>query len=165
MPLSKVVAPAAALAEKGFPVSETLAKILQQEKKNMGKWPATTAIFWKNGEPLQRGDLLVQKDLAQSLRLIGQQGAKAFYEGAIAQKIAAEMAPHAGAITLQDLKSYKVVEREPVRGSYRGHEIVTMPPPSSGGAHLVQILNMMERWPMKDWGHNSANSIHTCPRP
>ena len=160
LPLSKVVAPAVALADKGFPVSETLAKILQQEQKNMGRWPATQAIFWKNGQPLRQGDTLVQKDLAQSLRLIGEQGAKAFYEGAIAQKIAAEMAPHAGAITLADLKNYKVVEREPVRGSYRGYQIVTMPPPSSGGAHLIQILNMMERWPMNQWGANSANSVH-----
>ncbi len=160
LPLSKVVAPAAALADKGFPVSETLAKILQQEQKTMGRWPATQAIFWKNGAPLKRGDALVQKDLAQSLRLIGEQGAKAFYEGAIAQKIAAEMAPHAGALSLQDLKNYKVVEREPVRGSYRGYQIVTMPPPSSGGAHLIQILNMMERWPMNQWGVNSAKSMH-----
>ena len=160
MPLNKVVAPAVELADKGFVVSETLAKVLQQEQKNMGKWPATQAIFWKNGAPLQRGDLLVQKDLAQSLRLIGQQGAKAFYEGEIAQKIAAEMAPHAGALTLADLKNYKVVEREPVSGSYRGYQIVSMPPPSSGGAHLIQILNMMERWPMKEWGVNSARSVH-----
>ena len=160
LPLSKVVAPAVALADKGFPVSETLAKILQQEQKNMGRWPATQAIFWKNGQPLRQGDTLVQKDLAQSLRLIGEQGAKAFYEGAIAQKITAEMAPHADAITLADLKNYKVVEREPVRGSYRGYQIVTMPPPSSGGAHLIQILNMMERWPMNQWGANSANSVH-----
>ncbi len=160
LPLSQVVAPAAALADRGYPVSETLAKILGQEAKNMGKWPATTAIFWKNGAPLKRGDLLVQKDLAQSLRLIGQQGARAFYEGAIAQQIAAEMAPHAGAMTLEDLKNYKVVEREPVRGTYRGYQIVSMPPPSSGGAHLIQILNMMERWPMKEWGANSARSVH-----
>ena len=160
LPLSTLIAPAAKLADKGFPVSETLAQILQQEKKNMGRWPATRAIFWKGGEPLQRGDRLVQKDLAQSLRLIGQQGAKAFYEGAIARKIAAEMAPHAGALSLQDLKGYKVAEREPVRGTYRGYEIVTMPPPSSGGAHLIQMLNMMERWPMNQWGANSAQSVH-----
>lgn len=160
MPLSKVMAPAIALAEKGYPVSVTLAKTLNQEKKNMGQWPATQAIFWKNGAPLQAGERLVQKDLAQSMRLISQQGAKAFYQGAIAQKIAAEMAPHANAITLQDLRDYKVVEREPVRGSYRGYQIVTMPPPSSGGAHLLQILNMMERWPMRQWGTNSAQSVH-----
>ncbi|WP_027013918.1 gamma-glutamyltransferase [Comamonas composti] len=160
LPLSRVIAPAIALADKGYPVSETLAKTLQQEKQSMGRWPATQAIFWKNGEPLKRGDLLVQKDLAQSMRLISEQGAKAFYEGAIAQKIAAEMAPYKGAITLADLKSYKVIERQPVRGSYRGYEVATMPPPSSGGAHLIQILNMMERWPMNQWGVNSAQSVH-----
>ncbi len=160
MPLDKVIAPSIALAEKGFPVSETLAKILRQEQKNMGQWPATTEIFWKDGAPLKRGDLLVQKDLAQSMRLIAQQGAKAFYEGAIAQKIAAEMAPHAGAVTLQDLREYKVAEREPVRGTYRGHEVVTMPPPSSGGTHLVQILNMLEQWPLAQWGQNSAQTLH-----
>ena len=161
LPLGTVVAPAIALAEKGFPVSETLAKILQQEKKTMGQWPATRAIFWRGDAPLQRGDNLVQKDLAQSMRLIGQQGARAFYEGAIAQKIAAEMAPHAGALTLQDLREYRVAERVPTRGSYRGHEIVTMPPPSSGGPHLVQILNMLEPLPLAQWGPNSAQTIHS----
>lgn len=160
MPLARVMAPAIALADKGYPVSVTLAKTLEQEKKQMGRWPATQAVFWKNGAPLQTGERLMQKDLAQSLRLISQQGAKAFYQGAIAQKIAAEMAPHANAITLQDLRDYKVAEREPVRGSYRGYQIVTMPPPSSGGAHLIQILNMMERWPMNQWGANSAQSVH-----
>ncbi|MDR6212315.1 gamma-glutamyltransferase [Paracidovorax wautersii] len=160
MPLSKVIAPAAALADKGFPVSETLAKILQQEKKNMGQWPATRAIFWKNGEPLKAGDALVQKDLAQSMRLIGQQGAKAFYQGAIAQKIAAETKPHAGAVTLADLRDYKVVERVPTTGTYRGYDIVTMPPPSSGGPHLVQILNMLEPLPLAQWGPNSAQTLH-----
>ncbi|MDR3066222.1 MAG: gamma-glutamyltransferase [Comamonas sp.] len=160
MPLARVMAPAIALADRGYPVSVTLAKTLEQKKKHMGRWPATQAVFWKNGAPLQTGDQLVQKDLAQSLRLISQQGAKAFYQGAIAQRIAAEMAPHANAITLQDLRDYQVVEREPIRGSYRGYQIVTMPPPSSGGAHLIQILNMMERWPMNQWGANSAQSVH-----
>lgn len=160
MPLGKVVAPAIALADAGFPVSETLAKILDQEKKNMGQWPATRAIFWKNGAPLKTGDMLVQKDLAQSMRLIGQQGAKVFYEGEIAQKIAAEMAPHANALSLQDLREYKVAERAPTRGTYRGYEIVTMPPPSSGGPHLVQILNMLEPLPLAQWGPNSAQTIH-----
>lgn len=160
MPLDRVIAPAIELAEKGFPVSETLAKVLKQEQKTLAPWPASTAIFWKDGAPLRRGDLLVQKDLAQSLRLIARDGAKAFYEGPIAQKIAAEMAPHAGGITLEDLKSYQVIERVPVRGQYRGYEVVTMPPPSSGGVHLVQMLNMLQRWPLKDWGVNSAQSIH-----
>ena len=160
MPLNKVVAPAILLAESGFPVSQTLAEILQQEKKTMGQWPATRDIFWKNGEPLKTGDTLVQKDLAQSMRLISQQGAKAFYQGDIAQKIAAEMAPHANALSMQDLREYKVAEREPTRGTYRGYEIVTMPPPSSGGPHLVQILNMLEPLPLAEWGSNSAKTIH-----
>ena len=160
MPLPKVMAPAIALAENGYTVSTTLANALNLEKKTMVQWPATQAIFWRNGAPLQSGDRLVQQDLAQSLRLISQQGAKAFYQGSIAQKIAAEMAPHTNAITLQDLHDYKVVEREPVRGSYRGYQIVTMPPPSSGGAHLIQILNMLERWPLQQWGANSAQSVH-----
>lgn len=160
MPLPTVMAPAIALAEQGYPVSKTLAKVLQQESRNMGRWPATKNIFWKNAAPLQEGELLVQKDLAQSMRLISQQGAKAFYQGAIGQKIAAEMAAHSGAITLADLRDYKVVEREPVRGHYRGYQIVTMPPPSSGGTHLIQMLNMMERWPIKQWGSNSAQTVH-----
>ncbi len=160
LPMDKVIAPAIALAETGFPVSETLAKTLQQEKKIMAQWPATREIFWKNGEPLQMGDPLIQKDLAQSMRLIGQQGAKAFYEGDIAQKIAAEMAPHANALSLQDLREYKVAERMPTRGTYRGYEVVTMPPPSSGGPHLVQILNMLEPLPLAQWGPNSAQTIH-----
>ncbi len=160
MPLGRVVAPAAALADKGFPVSETLAKVLLQEKKNMGKWPATRAIYWRDGEPLKAGEPLVQKDLATSMRLIGKEGAQAFYEGSIARQIAAEMAPHAEAITLDDLRGYKVVERAPTRGTYHGYEIVTMPPPSSGGPHLVQILNMLEPLPLAQWGSNSAQTIH-----
>lgn len=160
MPLAKVIAPAIALADKGFVISQTLATVLDREKANMGKWPATQAIFWRNGAPMKAGDLLVQKDLAQSMRLIAQQGSQAFYTGVIAQKIAAEMADYPGAITLDDLRNYAPIERTPVTGSYRGYDIVTMPPPSSGGAHLVQMLNILERWPLADWGQNSARTIH-----
>ncbi len=160
LPLVRVIQPSIALAEKGYPVSETLAKVLEQEKKNMGQWPATKAIFWKNGAPLKAGDRLVQKDLAHSLRLIARDGARAFYGGEIGRRIAADMAKNGNPMTLKDLADYKVVEREPVRGSYRGYEIVTMPPPSSGGIHLVQILNMMEHWPLNSWGHNSAQTVH-----
>ncbi|QXL85635.1 gamma-glutamyltransferase [Comamonas sp. NLF-1-9] len=158
--LAQAVEPAARLAEQGYAVSPTLAKVLARERKTLAPWPASRAIFWKDGAPMKQGELLVQKDLAASLRLIGAQGPAAFYEGEIARKIAAEMAPHAGSITLADLKNYRVLEREPMRGSYRGHEIVTMPPPSSGGAHLVQMLNILERWPLADWGANSARTVH-----
>lgn len=160
MPLHRVMQPAIDLAEQGFTVSETLAKVLAASADNMGQWPTTTAIFWRNGAPLKAGDKLVQKDLAKSLRQIAQQGSYAFYKGDIARRIAQEMQPYPGAITLNDLASYQSIERQPVRGNYRGYEIVTMPPPSSGGAHLIQILNMLERWPLREWGHNSAQSIH-----
>lgn len=160
MSLSQVIQPAIDLAENGFEVSETLAKVLERSANNMGQWPATTAIFWRNGAPLKAGDLLVQKDLAKSLRLIANQGSYAFYKGDIAKRIAAEMQAYPGAITMADLANYQAIERQPTRGTYRGYDIATMPPPSSGGPHLVQILNIAERWPLGEWGHNSAKSVH-----
>ena len=160
LPLAEVLKPAIELAENGFPVSETLAEVLLAERETMGRWPATRAIFWRGGEPLKAGDLLVQNDLAQSLRAIARDGAKAFYEGEIAQKIIADMDAHGGPLAADDLRTYKIAERQPVRGHYRGYEVVTMPPPSSGGIHLVQILNLLERWPLAEWGHNSAQTIH-----
>lgn len=160
MSLAQVMAPAIKLAEQGYPVSETLAKTLKREARTMGRWPATRAIFWKDGEPLKTGDRLVQKDLARSLRLIAQQGPRAFYQGEIARKIVADSEKNGGLIRADDLRNYQPVERQPVRGSYRQYEVVTMPPPSSGGIHLVQILNMMESWPIGQWGHNSAQTVH-----
>lgn len=160
MPLSKVLEPAIKLAEKGFIVSDVLAQTLKEEKSILGKWSSSKAIFFKNGEPLKSGDLLVQKDLAKSLRLIAKQGAKAFYQGEIATKIAKEMQSHGGTMTLEDLKAYKVVERQPIIGDYRGYKVVTMPPPSSGGVHLIEILNMLEHYPIKKDGVNSAKNIH-----
>lgn len=160
MPLSKVLEPAIKLADKGFIVSDVLAQTLKEEKSTLGKWSASKASFFKNGEPLKSGDLLVQKDLAKSLRLIAKQGAKAFYQGEIATKIAKEMQSHGGTMTLEDLKAYKVVERQPIIGDYRGYKVVTMPPPSSGGVHLIEILNMLEHYPIKEDGVNSAKNIH-----
>lgn len=160
MPLSKVLEPAIKLADKGFIVSDVLAQTLKEEKSTLGKWSSSKAIFFKNGESLKSGDLLVQKDLAKSLRLIAKQGAKAFYQGEIATKIAKEMQSHGGTMTLEDLKAYKVVERQPIIGDYRGYKVVTMPPPSSGGVHLIEILNMLEHYPIKEDGVNSAKNIH-----
>ncbi|MFC0309397.1 gamma-glutamyltransferase [Gallibacterium trehalosifermentans] len=159
MPLEKVIEPAIKLAENGFIISDTLGKTLAVEKDNLGKWESTKAIFFKDEAPLTSGDRLIQKDLAHSLRLIAKQGAKAFYEGEIAEKIVKEMEKHGGLISLEDMKSYQVAERKPVTGEYRGYKIVTMPPPSSGGAHLVQILNILERYPLNEYGVNSAKAI------
>jgi gamma-glutamyltranspeptidase / glutathione hydrolase len=102
----------------------------------------------------------VQKDLAKSLRLIAAQDPAAFYEGEIAKKIVAEMQAHQGLISMADLKNYKAVEREPIKGKYRGYQVVAMPPPSSGGVHIVQMLNMLENFPLKQQGINSAQNIH-----
>lgn len=160
LPLEELLQPAIQLAEEGFEVSHTLANALERTAERMQPWSATTDIFWRDGRPLQAGEQLVQKDLAQSLRQIAQDGAQAFYQGAIAEAIAAEMQGYPGAITLEDLQNYEVALREPLVGEYRGHTIATMPPPSSGGVHLLQILNIAEQWPLADWGHNSADMVH-----
>jgi gamma-glutamyltranspeptidase/glutathione hydrolase len=106
------------------------------------------------------GEILVQKDLAKSLKLIAKEGKKAFYEGSIADAIVAEMKANGGLITKEDLARYQPVIRQPVKGNYRGYEIYSMPPPSSGGVHLIQILNILEKFPLQSLGHNSARTIH-----
>lgn len=158
--LADLIAPSIKLAESGFEVSPTMAKMLAVEKERLGQWASTRAVFFKNGAPLKAGDRLVQKDLAKSLRLIARHGSKVFYRGEIGDKIVAEMAQHGGLIDRDDLKNYKVEERAPVRGDYRGYTIVSMPPPSSGGTHIVQILNLLERYPLSQYGANSAQTIH-----
>ena len=117
-------------------------------------------FFAEDGTPLSPGELLIQEDLAESLRLIAQEGAQAFYQGEIAQGIAQEMRAGGGLITEADLANYRPVIRRPVQGNYRGYEIYSMPPPSSGGVHLLQILNLLEPFPIKDLGHNTAQTIH-----
>ncbi len=155
-----VIAPAIRLAEQGFEISPHLAELIDSSKNQLGKWSASRAIFFKDGKPMLAGERLLQKDLAQSLRLIAEQGPAAFYEGAVAKKIVAEMQQHEGLISASDLKNYKAVERIPVRGNYRGYEVVSMPPPSSGGVHIIQMLNMLEHYPLKEQGANSAQTLH-----
>ncbi|MFZ6641715.1 gamma-glutamyltransferase [Undibacterium sp. TC4M20W] len=155
-----VIAPAIRLAEQGFEITPHLAELIDSSKNQLGKWPASRAIFFKDGKPMLAGERLLQKDLAQSLRLIAEQGPSAFYEGAVAKKIVAEMQQHEGLISASDLKNYKAVERIPVRGNYRGYDVVSMPPPSSGGVHIIQMLNMLEHYPLKEQGANSAQTLH-----
>ncbi|CAN5856130.1 gamma-glutamyltransferase [soil metagenome] len=160
MPLKELIAPAITLAEQGFEVSEHLAQMLAASRDHLGKWPASRAIFFKGDRPLQAGEKLVQKDLANSLRLIARHGPAAFYEGEIAQKIVAEMQAHHGLMTRADLKNYQAIEREPVKGNYRGYQVMSMPPPSSGGVHIVQMLNLLEPYPLRQQGVNSAQNLH-----
>ena len=161
LPWRSLVEPAIRLAEQGFPVSPELGRSLQEAREQMAPWPASRKAFFKpDGSAYQPGETLVQPELAASLRLIAEQGPSAFYEGEIAQKLVADMKAHQGAIAAADLKNYRAVVRAPVRGTYRGYEIVSMPPPSSGGVHLIQMLNLLETWPLGELGSNSAATIH-----
>ncbi|MDH7796836.1 MULTISPECIES: gamma-glutamyltransferase [unclassified Beijerinckia] len=159
--LAQLIAPAIALARNGFIVEDDLADSLPQAARRLNRYASSRAIFLHpNGTPLGRGDRLVQRDLARTLQRIARQGEAGFYQGETAQKLIASIRERNGRMTLDDLKTYQVVEREPVRGTYRGHEIVSMPPPSSGGVHLIELLNILEAWPIGDYGHNSAQTVH-----
>jgi gamma-glutamyltranspeptidase/glutathione hydrolase len=159
--LAELLAPAIALARDGIVVDDDLGESLAQSQRRLGRWPSTRSIFFRpDGAPLSRADLLVQPDLARSLEAIAQQGPDAFYRGATGEKIVAAVRAAGGRMTLEDLHSYRAIEREPVRGSFRGREIVSMPPPSSGGVHVIQLLNILEPFPIREMGSNSAAAIH-----
>jgi gamma-glutamyltranspeptidase / glutathione hydrolase len=158
--LAETMGPAIALADKGFAISDALSRSLAGSRKLFDRFPETARIFLKNGQPYEPGDPLVQKDLAGTLTAIATGGADAFYRGRIADQIAAEMARSGGLITKEDLAAYKPIEREPVRGTYRGYGIVGMPPISSGGIALIQFLNLLEPYPIGELGHNSSKTMH-----
>jgi gamma-glutamyltranspeptidase / glutathione hydrolase len=158
--LAEALEPAIELAEEGVSVSADLADSLKALQERQ-KWPSSTAVFYKDGGvPYAPGETLVQKDLAASLRLIAEQGTGAFYGGPIAEKIVAAVRRAGGHLAVEDFRSYEAVVREPVRAVYRGFEIVSMPPPSSGGVHIVQILNTLESFPIGFLGHNGAETVH-----
>ena len=160
-PLSKVLEPAIRLAKKGFVVRKDLADSLAYSEKRLGKWPSTAKIFLKpDGTAYQSGDRLIQSDLAWSLEQIAKHGPAAFYEGEVATRIVADMEAGGGLIDAEDLRSYRAIIRRPIEGTYRGYRILSMPPPSSGGVHLVQILNILEDFPIGFLGVNSADTIH-----
>ena len=161
LPLKTVIAPAIKLAEKGIIVNEDQVFTLTKGQKRLKRWPETGRIYFKpDGSVYQVGERIFFKDLAWSLRQIAENGPQAFYEGAIAEKILASMKKNNGLITQEDLSKYRVVVREPVRGTYRGYEIVGMPPPSSGGIHIIQMLNILEGYSLKEMGQNSAQVLH-----
>lgn len=161
MSISEVVQPAIKLAKEGFPITWDLAGVLEVYQKNMQKWPSSMEIFYKpDGSLYKAGELLVQSDLAWSLEQIAKDGAAAFYKGAIADKIVANMRANGGLITRKDLKRYTAAEVEPVWGSYKNYKVASMPPPSSGGIHLIQMLNILEAYDLKEIGANTAQTIH-----
>ena len=160
LPIEKVIAPAIALAEGGFPITYDLAALLDKYRARLSRTPASADLFYPDSLAYVALDTFVQKDLAWSLQQISDRGHRGFYEGALADRLVSDMVKNGGIITKSDLKNYKVSETEVVSGSYRGYEIASMPPPSSGGVHLIQILNILEEYDLAASGHNSASTIH-----
>ncbi|MBA6245267.1 MULTISPECIES: gamma-glutamyltransferase [Psychrobacter] len=161
MSREQVMAPAIALAENGIEVTAGLSESLTALSDRLQKWPSTKKVFFKpDGSAYQPGERLKQPELARSLKRIAVQGTDGFYKGETAQKLVKAVNEAGGSMSLQDLANYQAIAREPVKGDYRGYEIVSMPPPSSGGIHIVQILNILEGYPLKDYGQNSAQTIH-----
>lgn len=161
LPLKQALAPAIKLAREGFIVPQRFSEGLEQAKERLQRWPATLETFYKeDGSTWQAGERFRQPELADTLQRIADKGVKGFYEGETAQLIVDEMEKHGGLITQQDLEEYQPVVRNPVHGNYRGYDIYSMSPPSSGGTHIVQILNILEGYPIQEYGHNSAETIH-----
>jgi len=159
--LERALQPAIELAQRGFPVDQELSESLNQVKSRMKVSTASMDIFFKQGgKPYSEGELLTQKDLAWSLKQIVKNGSEAFYTGDIAKKIDSFMEQNGGLITNHDLKNYKALIRKPVEGEYRGYKIYSMPPPSSGGVVLIEMLNILEQFPLSSLGHNTAKTIH-----
>jgi len=155
-----VVTPAIDLAEKGFPVSYGSAKSLEHATKLLARFPESKRIFLRDGKPYEAGDLFVQPDLARTLERIRREGAKDFYQGETARLLVADMASHGGLITAADLKDYAVAERQPLTGTYRGFQIISAPPPSSGGIGILQMLGVLEGSGYEKSGAGSAAELH-----
>ena len=157
--LAELIAPAIRLAHDGFPVEDDTADSLPVVRERLARWPSSKSIFFVGDRPLREGERLIQSDLADTLRTIANEGPGAFYQGAIAQRIADAVTRAGGVMTAADLAAYRAIERPVVRGTYRGYDIVSMPPPSSGGVHLIQMLNILEGYDLAKLGRG-AESLH-----
>jgi len=155
--LAQLIAPAIALARDGFSVTDETIERPETEPSRLYRWPSSAKIFFKaDGSALAPGERLVQSDLAKSLQAIARHGPRAFYRGPMARRIAAAVQQAGGVMTSSDLKKYRAVERTPLKGTYRGYEIVSMPPPSSGGVELIEMLNILEGY---DLAHDDQTQV------
>ncbi len=154
--------PAIHYASNGVTVSQSLAESLQKKAVHLWKSPAARKVFFKQDHFYSAGDTLYQKDLAKTLVTLAKEGADAFYKGDIATRIALDMKKNGGLVTMQDLAEYQAVLRDPLVGYYRGYKVLSMPPPSSGGVHLIQMLKALEQFPIQQerWGHGSSDTMH-----
>ena len=159
--LAELLQPAIDLARNGFLVTEDIADSLPGVHEWLARWTSSAKLFSRaDGTSLREGDTLIQTDLAATLSVIAARGPRGFYEGEIAEKLVKAIDDAGGIMTLDDLKSYQPVVRQPVRGSYRGYDIISMPLPSSGGVVLLETLNILEGFPMRDMKQGSAPSLH-----
>jgi gamma-glutamyltranspeptidase/glutathione hydrolase len=164
LPWATVVEPARRLAAEGFPVWYQLERSLKGASDQLSRYPETKRIFLRNGTPYQTGETFRQPELARLLARLKREGPREFYEGRTARLIEESMRRTAGEgpvwMTVEDLKNYRAIERQPLRGTYRGHEILTMPPPSSGGVAMLQMLQMLERYDLRSMGAGSTQLLH-----
>ena len=160
LPWKRLVDPSVALARDGFVLTEGLARSLANVLPRMQKYPASVAQFSKNGTPYQAGETLKQPDLARTLQRISAEGPAGFYQGETAMLLEKEMLANGGLITREDLKNYAAKKRTPVRGTYRGYDVISMPPASSGGVALIEMLNVLEGYDLASLGFASANTVH-----
>ena len=159
--LAQLLQPAIALARDGITVSDDLADTLPRWHKRLARWPASAKIFSRaDGTSLREGDRLIQTDLAVTLRAIAAHGAAGFYGGKVADRLVAGIGAAGGLITRDDLRTYRAIERPPMRGSYRGHDIVAMPLPSSGGVVLLESLNILEGFPLPQMAQGAPPTLH-----
>jgi gamma-glutamyltranspeptidase/glutathione hydrolase len=158
--LAELVAPAERLSREGIVVDDDLADSLPRAAGRLGAWPSSRAVFFNGDRPFGWGERLVQADLAATLRAIQAGGPDAFYRGPVAARLAGAVRAAGGVMTEGDLADYRTVLRRPVRGTYRGYDVVAMPPPSSGGVHLIEILNILEGFDLGASGAGSAAAIH-----
>jgi len=160
LPLAKVIQPAIDLAKNGWTLDDRSADSFKRTLPKFSKYPSSIKIFSKNGEAFNQGEMFFQKDLAWTLEQIKDKGVDGFYKGKVAELIVKQVKGNGGYITLKDLEKYNPVEREPIYGTYRGHKIISMPPPSSGGIALVELLNIIENFTIEKNEWNSSSYIN-----
>jgi gamma-glutamyltranspeptidase/glutathione hydrolase len=156
----QVIAPAIKLAKEGYVLQQGDVNILDQRTRDFAKYPNVAATFLKDGKPYQPGDRLVQPQLAKTLETISRGGADAFYHGDIARKVVEASDANGGLLTMKDFADYTVQWDKPIRCGYRGYTVVSDPPPSSGGVTVCQILQLLEPYPLKNWGYGSTRALH-----
>jgi gamma-glutamyltranspeptidase/glutathione hydrolase len=158
--LATVMTPAIHHAEHGFRVTGYLEECLAESASDLASFPDSARIFLPGGRPLRQGDVLAQAQYAATLRTVAAEGARALYGGRLGERVAHHMADHGGLITVEDLTRYRTLERQPVRGSYRGFDVAGCPPPTGGGIHLIQMLNMLESYDVGALGYGTVDGIH-----